>query len=335
MSQDASLSTPAQWVAPPRQVLRCDAMPFLYPQARQKWHITLDRSFPATVNLRNEAMMKEAGDFALHLRRCEKDIRALKNATEGKAVHAAAPAPLAVRLGVQTNCRSAHPCFGHSLLGAFQPPQMLQNTPGITAVHMSVAWLLAGLLLTTKLVLSAPLPRVYEDTGNGRVVATPAGSGEPDSNRIGGDFKVDELTRVSRETVRHIRHGASYLCLQCALCICCCAPKDFLTGAHCDKMRALHLHGRGKSAATFQHCCRRGNWTRRCSRQWRDGTPPSTQWRCAALPSFTYHPYCKSSRIPCCLCEECQDLPVAAAPARAIRGAWGACLFPFTAVRSP
>lgn len=89
-------------------------MPFLYPQARQKWHITLDRSFPATVNLRNEAMMKEAGDFALHLRRCEKDIRALKNATEGKAVHAAAPAPSAVRLGVQTNCRSAHPCFGRS-----------------------------------------------------------------------------------------------------------------------------------------------------------------------------------------------------------------------------
>lgn len=54
-------------------------------QARQKWHITLDRSFPATVNLRNEAMMKEAGEFATHLRRCEKDIRTLKNATEGAA----------------------------------------------------------------------------------------------------------------------------------------------------------------------------------------------------------------------------------------------------------
>ena len=53
-------------------------------QAKQKWHITLDRSFPATVNLRNEAMMKEAGDFASHLRRCEKDIRTLKNATEGE-----------------------------------------------------------------------------------------------------------------------------------------------------------------------------------------------------------------------------------------------------------
>ena len=27
--------------------------------------------------------MKEAGDFAVHLKRCEKDIRTLKNATEG------------------------------------------------------------------------------------------------------------------------------------------------------------------------------------------------------------------------------------------------------------
>lgn len=57
-------------------------------QARQKWHITLDRSFPATVNLRNEAMMKEAGEFATHLRRCEKDIRTLKSATEGDAAFA-------------------------------------------------------------------------------------------------------------------------------------------------------------------------------------------------------------------------------------------------------
>ena len=52
-------------------------------QAKQKWHITLDRSFPATANARNEAMMREAGDFAVHLKRCEKDIRTLKNATEG------------------------------------------------------------------------------------------------------------------------------------------------------------------------------------------------------------------------------------------------------------
>ena len=52
-------------------------------QAKQKWHITLDRSFPATANLRNEAMMHEAAEFAVHLKRCEKDIRTLKNATEG------------------------------------------------------------------------------------------------------------------------------------------------------------------------------------------------------------------------------------------------------------
>ena len=55
----------------------------MFPQAKQKWHITLDRSFPATANLRNEAMMHEAAEFAVHLKRCEKDIRTLKNATEG------------------------------------------------------------------------------------------------------------------------------------------------------------------------------------------------------------------------------------------------------------
>ena len=60
----------------------------------------------------------------------------------------------------------------------------------------------AGLLLTTKVVLSAPLPRVYEETGNGRVAPTGTANGEPGANLIGGDFKVEDLTKVSRETVR-------------------------------------------------------------------------------------------------------------------------------------
>ena len=55
----------------------------LVEQARQNWHLTLDRRFPATVNHRNEAMMKEAGSFAMNLRRCEKDIRTVKEATAG------------------------------------------------------------------------------------------------------------------------------------------------------------------------------------------------------------------------------------------------------------
>jgi hypothetical protein len=70
--------------------------------------------------------------------------------------------------------------------------------------------------MTTKLVLSAPLPRVYEDTGNGRVVPLPAGGGpEPEAARIGGEFKVEELTRVSRETVR----AAAYWMHGDAVCI--------------------------------------------------------------------------------------------------------------------
>lgn len=51
-------------------------------QARQKWKLG-DRDFQVTPNTRNEMMLKEAGEFAMHLKRCEKDIRALKNATEG------------------------------------------------------------------------------------------------------------------------------------------------------------------------------------------------------------------------------------------------------------
>ncbi len=50
---------------------------------RQKWHIADDRDFQSTPNTRNEMMLTEAGEFAAHLKRCEKDIRTLKNATEG------------------------------------------------------------------------------------------------------------------------------------------------------------------------------------------------------------------------------------------------------------
>ena len=55
--------------------------------------------------------------------------------------------------------------------------------------------------MTTKIVLSAPLPRVFEDTGNGKVAAMPAVAGQP-GTLIGGDFKVEDLTRISKETVR-------------------------------------------------------------------------------------------------------------------------------------
>lgn len=112
-------------------------------QARQKWHLAPAKAgFSNTSNARNELMLREAGDFAGHLKRCEKDIRNLKNATE-------------------------------------------------------------GLLNTTKIVMSAPLPKVYEDAGNGSAqpapVQTPGAIGP-----IGGDFKVDELQRVAKETAKKL-----------------------------------------------------------------------------------------------------------------------------------
>ena len=56
-------------------------------QARQKWHITADKGFASSSNARNELMLRDAGEFAGHIKRCEKDIRILKNATEGQKVN--------------------------------------------------------------------------------------------------------------------------------------------------------------------------------------------------------------------------------------------------------
>lgn len=47
--------------------------------------------------------------------------------------------------------------------------------------------------------MSSPLPKVYEDCGNG--TAQPVATTNGMSGAIGGDFKVDELARVSKETV--------------------------------------------------------------------------------------------------------------------------------------
>lgn len=47
--------------------------------------------------------------------------------------------------------------------------------------------------------MSSPLPKVYEDSGNG--TAQPIATTQGLSGAIGGDFKVDELQRVSKETV--------------------------------------------------------------------------------------------------------------------------------------
>ena len=47
--------------------------------------------------------------------------------------------------------------------------------------------------------MSSHLPKVYEDCGNG--TAQPVATTNGLSGAIGGDFKVDELARVSKETV--------------------------------------------------------------------------------------------------------------------------------------
>ena len=65
--------------------------------------------------------------------------------------------------------------------------------------HINLSLFAAGLINTTKAVMSSPLPKVYEDCGNG--TAQPVATTNGLSGAIGGDFKVDELARVSKETV--------------------------------------------------------------------------------------------------------------------------------------
>lgn len=47
--------------------------------------------------------------------------------------------------------------------------------------------------------MSAPLPRVFEESAGGKAVPVPSAPGQ--SGNIGGDFRVDEVMRVSKETV--------------------------------------------------------------------------------------------------------------------------------------
>ncbi len=59
-------------------------------QVKQGWHLN-EKTFMPTSNARNSAMLKEAATFADHLKHCEKDIRNLKNSSEGEANHLCAP----------------------------------------------------------------------------------------------------------------------------------------------------------------------------------------------------------------------------------------------------
>ena len=65
-------------------------------------------------------------------------------------------------------------------------------------------WMLrgSGLLSATKLVMTAPLPRVYDEGPGGKAVPQAPAPGQP--TNIGGDFRVEELLRISKETVRRL-----------------------------------------------------------------------------------------------------------------------------------
>lgn len=60
-----------------------------------------------------------------------------------------------------------------------------------------------SMLNSTKIVLSAPLPRVYEDNGSGKAQPVQAGP-NPLMSTIGGDFKGEELARVSKDVSKKL-----------------------------------------------------------------------------------------------------------------------------------
>jgi len=153
-------------------------------QVKQSWHLT-DKAFVATSNSRNENMLREAGDFAGHLKRCEKEIRTLKNATEG------APVARAPRQGPRARRAQAGP-------GPLPEATARAPLTGARAARRG-----AGLLGATKLVMTAPLPRVYEEGPGGKAVPQGPAPGQP--SNIGGEFRVEELLRISKETVRAAR----------------------------------------------------------------------------------------------------------------------------------
>lgn len=193
-------------------------------QARQKWHITADKGFASSSNARNELMLRDAGEFAGHIKRCEKDIRVLKNATEGdKLISSTYQYLIPSHVSLHTNLWSS--CN-------------------------------AGLINTTKAVMSAPLPKVYEDCGNG--TAQPIATTQGLSGAIGGDFKVDELQRVSKETVRSVFDHVSE-CANAGIPAACCGS---------TQLHKLCLY-------------RPRNWRQKCLHPCRDGQQLTTQSRLA------------------------------------------------------
>lgn len=139
----------------------------------------------------------------------------------------------------------------------------------------------AAMLTTTKTVLSAPLPRVFEESANGKAVpvATPA------HGPIGGGFQQDELGRISKETVScpnlvpgHARSyiSTAFVCPQLTSW-CACGP----VGTYAAESRAKvsmrgHVPVKSSTASILEvwcpeciaemlhACCSQRSWKQRC-----------------------------------------------------------------------
>ena len=130
------------------------------------------------------------------------------------------------------------------------------SSPSLLCVCVSDFWrATAGLINTTKAVMSAPLPKVYEDCGNG--TAQPIATTQGLSGAIGGDFKVDELQRVSKETASSAIYAA--------------ALNILLMTSHLPFVTRTPLQQVGQ--------CRQRSWRPRCWHLCKDGPQHTTQSR--------------------------------------------------------
>lgn len=95
---------------------------------------------------------------------------------------------------------SSYQQAGRGLASATGEAGLAPTGSKLLLASLSKAFLFAGLLETTRAVMSANLPRVFEDVGSGAVkpVEVPL-----HLSKIGGDFNNEELVSISRETVRY------------------------------------------------------------------------------------------------------------------------------------
>ena len=118
--------------------------------------------------------------------------------------------------------------------------------------------------------MAAPLPRVFEESAGGKAVPVPTAPGQ--NGNIGGDFRADELVRVSKDTVSAptlVRTRNSQICQGLS-------PQDISCSA---PQHLFATTGNVLLAEPCATCCSQKSWRQKCWRQWPGGRQRTRQCR--------------------------------------------------------